>query len=157
MPLKLNYLIIMKKIKYIKFFVITLLAIVLILGLVDFALAGIISEGVNSFGSQVYGGGYTSPQQIAALIIQAVLTFLGIIFIALIIYGGFLYMTAMGESEKVKKGKNVIIYSVIGLIIILTAYAITNFVITNISNSAGGGVYGPGSGEEAPSPGGGTP
>ena len=152
MPLKFNYLLFMKKTKYLKFLAITLFAIVSSLGLVDYALAGVISEGVNSFGSQVYGGGYTPPQQIAALIIQAVLTFLGIIFVALIIYGGFLYMTAMGESEKVKKGKNVIIYSVIGLIIILAAYAITNFVVANLLNSAGGGVYGPGSGGSTGTP-----
>jgi hypothetical protein len=141
----------MKKLKYIKFFTVGLLAFVVIFGLVDFALAGKISEGVNSFGSKVYGGSYTPPQQIAALVIQAVLTFLGVIFIALIIYGGFLYMTAMGESDKVKKGKNVILYSVIGLVIILAAYAITSFVVSSISNSAGGGILG-GSGPQTPPP-----
>jgi hypothetical protein len=146
----------MKKLKYVKFFTVGLLAFVVIFGLVDFALAGKISEGVNSFGSQVYGGSYTPPQQIAALIIQAVLTFLGVIFIALIIYGGFLYMTAMGESDKVKKGKNVLLYSVIGLVIILAAYAITSFVVSSISNSAGGGILG-GSSPQTPPPSQGQP
>lgn len=132
----------MKKIKYLKFFICSLIASIYSLTLDKLAYAGKISEGVNQFGTQVYGGGYTPPQQIAALIIQGLLTFLAIIFVILIIYGGFLYMTAMGESDKVKKGKSVITYAVIGLIIIISAYAITRFVFDIALNTAGGGYSG---------------
>lgn len=110
----------------------------------NFALAGTISDTVNSFGGQVYGGSYTPPQQIAALIIHSVLTLLGIIFVALIMYGGFSIMTGQkeGKDKNINQGKNIIIYATIGLLIIIAAYSITTFVVTNLTNSAGGGVYG---------------
>jgi hypothetical protein len=90
--------------------------------------------------------GYDQSQKdyttIIANIIKTVLTLVGIIFIVLIIYGGFLYMTSASESEKVKKAKNTIIYSAIGLIIILAAYSITYFVSTMLE---AGGTTSPGS------------
>jgi hypothetical protein len=101
-------------------------------------LAFSISENVNKFGQQIYGGTPAPPQQIAAMIIKSLLTFLGIISVALILYGGFIYMTSGGEKEKVQKGKNIILYSVIGLVIILASYAIATFVFNAIINSVGG-------------------
>ncbi len=101
-----------------------------------------ISESVNSFGQHVYGGTYTPPQQIASLLIRTALTFLGIIAVILILYGGFLYMTAHGKEENVKKGKAIITYAVIGLLIIIAAYGIATLVFNVILNAAGGGVYG---------------
>ncbi|MBN1326016.1 hypothetical protein JW977_03510 [Candidatus Falkowbacteria bacterium] len=103
-----------------------------------------ISENVNSFGQQVYGGSYTSPQQIAAVLIRTALTILGIAAVILIIYGGFIYMTAQGKEDAVKKGKNIIYYAIIGLVIIISAYAITNFVFYVIINSSQGGIFAPG-------------
>lgn len=62
------------------------------------------------------------------VIIGSVLSFIGVIFMLLIIYGGILWMTAMGKENQVEKAKNIIIESIIGLIIILAAYAITSFI-----------------------------
>ena len=62
-------------------------------------------------------------------LINVFLTFLGIILLVLIIYAGFLWMTAGGDSAKTEKAKNIMINAVIGLIILLAAYAISNFVI----------------------------
>ena len=61
-------------------------------------------------------------------IINIVLSLLGIIFIILTVYGGFLYMTARGNEEQTKKALSIITQSVIGLIIVLSAYAISYFV-----------------------------
>jgi len=63
-------------------------------------------------------------------IINWVLGFLGIAAVILIIYGGILWMTSMGDDKGAKKGKEVIMNAVIGLAIILGAYVIVNFVIT---------------------------
>lgn len=105
-----------------------------------------ISENVNSFGQAVYGGTYTPPQSIAAVLIKTALTFLGVIAVILILYGGFIYMTARGKEESVKKGKAIITYAIIGLLIILSAYGITLLVFNVIINAAGGGLYVPPSG-----------
>ncbi|MEI8360565.1 MAG: hypothetical protein WCG01_00295 [bacterium] len=55
-------------------------------------------------------------------------SFLGVIFLCLAIYGGYLWMTAQGEEKKVAEAKDIIKRAVIGLIIVVSAYAITAFV-----------------------------
>ena len=64
-------------------------------------------------------------------IIKIVLGFLGIIFLALTVYAGVLWMTAAGNEEKVTKALDILKTSVIGLIIIVAAYSITYFVMVN--------------------------
>ncbi|MDP3043664.1 MAG: pilin [bacterium] len=64
-----------------------------------------------------------------AKIIQAALSFLGIVFLLLTIYGGYLWMTARGNEQQVEKAKNLLTAAVIGLIIVLAAYTISYFVI----------------------------
>ena len=70
-----------------------------------------------------------------ALVGQLINTFLGllgVVFLLLIVYGGFKWMNAQGAEEDVKKAKDTITQAVIGLVIIMAAYAISNFVIGNI-------------------------
>ncbi len=62
-------------------------------------------------------------------IIRTVLTLLAILFVALMVYGGYLWMTAGGNEESVKKAKTLITNSIIGLAIAFTAYAIGYFII----------------------------
>jgi hypothetical protein len=54
---------------------------------------------------------------------------LGIVFLLLTVYAGFLYLTARGDSDKVEHAKETLSRGVIGLIIISAAYAIATFVI----------------------------
>ena len=61
-------------------------------------------------------------------IINIALSLLGIIFVLLTIYGGIIFMTARGNEEQTQKAKSVIIQSIIGLIIVIGAYAISYFV-----------------------------
>jgi len=65
-------------------------------------------------------------------IIKIVLGFLGIVLIVIVIYAGFLWMTAGGEPDGVKKAKDWLTNAIIGLAIILSAYAITDFVISKL-------------------------
>jgi len=69
------------------------------------------------------------------------LSLVGVIFFALMIYAGFLWMTAQGKEEQAKKALDTIIACIIGLIIILAAYAITRFIFT--SAGVGGTVNDP--------------
>jgi len=73
-------------------------------------------------------------------IIRTLLGLLGIIFVVLMVYAGFLWMTARGESDQVDKAKDIIRQAIIGLIIIMLAYAITGFVVNAIVTATGSAV-----------------
>ncbi|MDP3836647.1 MAG: hypothetical protein Q8Q67_00900 [bacterium] len=82
------------------------------------------------------GGGYLpgiTVESLAGRIVTAIISLLGIIFVLFVIYGGFLYLTAAGNEEKTKKGRTIIVQSLLGLIIILSAYAISYFVINLVT------------------------
>jgi len=80
---------------------------------------------------------------ILAAVVQGFLGLLGVIFLILLIYGGYTWMTARGEEEKVEKAKDTIRRAIIGLAIIVAAFSITYFVFANLPGGVGGG--GPGS------------
>jgi len=66
------------------------------------------------------------------------LSLLGIIVLVIIIYGGFLWMTAGGNDERVGEAKKWIFGGIIGLVIILSSYAIAQFVISNLVSATTG-------------------
>lgn len=76
---------------------------------------------------------------VVAMVIKVFLGLLGIIFIILIIIAGFNWMTANGDEGKIEKAKKIISRAIIGLIIIVSAYAITKFVFTNLPGGGSGG------------------
>ena len=65
-------------------------------------------------------------------IVKFLLTFLGLIAVIIILYGGFQWMTAAGNEEKITSARGTLTAGLIGLVIILAAYAITAFVINQI-------------------------
>lgn len=65
-------------------------------------------------------------------IVNIILSFLGVLLLVYLIYAGFLWMTSGGDSKKADTAKTYIQNAVIGLIIILASFAISNFVITNL-------------------------
>ena len=65
-------------------------------------------------------------------IINVIIGILGVVAVVVIIFGGVQYMTSAGDSSKVKKAKDTILYGVIGLIVCILAAAIVNFVIRSI-------------------------
>ncbi len=66
-------------------------------------------------------------------VVRAVLSVVGTIFLVLTIYAGILWMTAQGEEEKAKKARDIITMAVIGLVIVMSAYAITYFVTNSLT------------------------
>ena len=70
----------------------------------------------------------STPQQIVGTVVGAVLSLLGVIFFLLIFYGGIRWMLAQGNEAEVEKAKQIIIAAVSGLVIVLSAYAITYFI-----------------------------
>jgi len=73
--------------------------------------------------------GALTPEQIISTVITALLSLLGVIFVALIVFSGFSWMIAGGDEQKVTKAKDMIRESLIGLVIVLGAYAVSYFVI----------------------------
>lgn len=64
-------------------------------------------------------------------IINVVIGVLGVVAVAVVIYGGFLFLTAQGDPGKIKKGKDSITWGIIGLIIALLSWSIINFVLSS--------------------------
>ncbi|OGF26200.1 hypothetical protein A2331_02000 [Candidatus Falkowbacteria bacterium RIFOXYB2_FULL_34_18] len=80
-------------------------------------------------------GGGDAIGGIIASLIKAFLSILGIIFLILVIYGGYKWMMARGSEQEVEAAKNIIQRAIIGLIIIVAAYAITAFVFTGLEDA----------------------
>ena len=70
-----------------------------------------------------------------ALIVALMITvIIGIIAVVMVILGGVSYATSQGDPGKVKKGKDTILYGIIGLVIAILAFAIVNFVLGALAN-----------------------
>ena len=65
-------------------------------------------------------------------IIRTILTLLGVVVLVLVVYAGFLWMTAGGDPEKEKTAKTMLTNAIIGLALILAAYAISDFVVSKL-------------------------
>lgn len=83
------------------------------------------------------GLGNEDPRTMAAGVINVVLGFIGIIAVVIILLGGFKWMTAGGNEDKIGEAKGLITSGVIGLIIILMSWAIAKFVIDLIYQKTG--------------------
>lgn len=95
------------------------------------------TEKNTNLGTVAEDAGYNPGQEntfdnIVATIIKAALSLLGVIFIALTVYAGYLWMTARGDEATAAKAKNILTMAIIGLVIVVLAYAISIFVITKL-------------------------
>lgn len=80
----------------------------------------------------------SDPRAIVGRIIQIVLSLLGVITLGLMIYAGFLWMTSGGEEEKIRSAKNILKNAIIGLVIILSSWAITTFLLSKLMGAISG-------------------
>ena len=78
------------------------------------------------------GSGTQDVRVTIATIVKSAMSLLGIVAVLIILYGGFKWMTSQGSEEGVGEAKKIIIAGIIGLVIILMAYAIASFVISNL-------------------------
>lgn len=88
------------------------------------------------------GLGRTDPRIVVGRVINVSLGLLGTLFVGLTVYAGFLWMTAGGNEDQVGKAKKILYTSIIGLIIILSAYSISNFVLRSLYGASTGQTYG---------------
>ena len=76
-----------------------------------------------------------SPQKLIGRIINSVLGIVGSLALLMFVFGGLTWMTSSGNPEKIQKGKNIIVWAAIGLVIVFFAYGITRFLIVGIRGS----------------------
>ena len=81
------------------------------------------------------GLGNTDPREMAGSVINIFLGFLGVIAVLIILYGGFKWMTAGGNEDGISEAKKMIAAGIIGLVIILSAFGIAQFVINALYNA----------------------
>jgi hypothetical protein len=121
-----------------KIFLTILFSIILIFPIAVLAQVNIgVGEG-GYLGKAGQAAGYdpntseTTFSSTLGLVVRMLLSFSGVIFMSLTVYAGFLWMTARGEEAKVEKAQSILRASIIGLIITVGAYSITNFVVPRI-------------------------
>jgi hypothetical protein len=89
------------------------------------------SAGTKS-GYQVGQSADAGVVNVIIAVINMALALTGVIFLAFLVYAGYIWMIAHGNSDQVEKAKSTITHAVIGLAIVLASYAISNFVVPAI-------------------------
>lgn len=107
----------------------------IIFNAIRFGLLGGSTAEQKTIGGVPVTVGTTTGATLFTSSIQWIIGIAGVVALIFIVYGGILYMTANGESGKVKKAKDTILYASIGLIIVALAEAITGFVTAKINEA----------------------
>lgn len=105
----------------------------------SFGVAGNKSPDLGLQFPAASGLGNTDVRITAAKIIRVAMSLLGIMAVCIILFGGFTWMTAGGNDEQVGEAKKWIFSGIIGLVIILSAYALATFVINALVNATTSG------------------
>lgn len=129
-----------------RFFVKSLVAVAAVVVLawiiapaVSLAASSTDTFGLNPINDTVQLGG-SDLRVTVARVIKAILSGLGVIALGIVLYGGFVFMTAGGNEDKVATAKKILINGVIGLVIIMSAWGITTFVLSKLSEATGSGM-----------------
>ena len=91
----------------------------------DCAQAGVIINNPDECSTQ-------DLNVIVRQIINTVIFVVGMVAVIMIIIGGVNYATSQGDATKVKRGKDTILYGIIGLVVVLLSFAIVNFVLSGL-------------------------
>lgn len=111
---------------------------VLLIGGFILAAKGVSAESLLDQVGKQDGVPKTELPVLIANIIKIVLGLVGIVLVILIIWAGILWMTAGGEEKNVTKAKGMLSNAIIGLVIIVLAYTIAQFVTTQLNKAVGG-------------------
>lgn len=103
-----------------------------------------IQGGLNkAAGTAGFGTTPPSVPEIIGRLIQAVLGFIGVLLLVYLLYGGFRWMTAGGDTKKVDDARSILKNAVIGIVIVAASFAISGFVLQQLQTvftSGSGGV-----------------
>ena len=105
-------------------------------------LAAADTTALQGLGVAGKAAGFNDQLAITTLVgngINLALSLSGILLVCFIVYAGFLYLTAAGNPDTVKKAKSLLINAVIGIVIVVSAYALATFVLDAVVKSVTGG------------------
>ncbi|MBU1348625.1 pilin [Patescibacteria group bacterium] len=107
------------------------------------ALGSTLQKGLTNAAPDDLKTGETNLPLLIGNLIGGLMSLIGAILFVYLLYGGFRWMTAGGDEKKVKEATDVIKNAIIGLLIIVLAYAIATFVITEVGKAASSAPTGP--------------
>jgi cytochrome bd-type quinol oxidase subunit 2 len=121
-----------------KYLIICIIIISLFLSLPGFALA----QGSNlEDGLILFEDNTILPtaniEAVIAKLINAALTLAGLVLVGIFLYGGTVWMLALGDETKVQKAKSAMVQGVIGLLVIVMSYSIANWILTALNSATG--------------------
>lgn len=96
---------------------------------------GAMTGNLGIFFSKSFYKNPVNPSQAIAMLILFLLSLIGLIFVLLMIYGGFRWLTAQGNQGQVDEARAVIINAVLGAIVVFSAYSIVSFFLKNLAVS----------------------
>lgn len=76
---------------------------------------------------------FSDARQVIGFAINVLMSFIGAIMFALVVYGGVLWMTAQGNGEKIDKAKNIIIWAALGVAAMMVSYVVVQYVFTELT------------------------
>ena len=97
---------------------------------------------LESFAEQA---GFSTTADITVIIarlIRTAISFVGVVTVVFLVYGGFVMMTAGGDVERVKKAKKIITNAIIGLLLVFLSFAIVSFILGALVTATGGDISG---------------
>ena len=122
---------------------------IILLATVVLVLLAVVFLSINATLAQtdIYGVNYSTDVGLSSVdirvsivkIVRVILGILGVIALAIILYGGFVWMTSHGDSAQVEKAKKILLNAVIGLIIIFLAFSIVQYIFKVLEDGAAGG------------------
>ena len=80
--------------------------------------------------------GETDPRLILGNLVKAIFSIVGSLALLMVVYGGVLWITSRGETKQVQKGKDILTWCFLGLVIMTSAYVIINAVITGLTTGS---------------------
>ena len=92
-----------------------------------------VSEGINTATtSEMKGKSIDGKDGLIKTVVNVLLWAVGILSVIMIIFSGLRYITSAGDASKTKSAQSTLIYSVVGLIVAIMAWAIVNMVINRL-------------------------
>lgn len=92
-----------------------------------------VSDGINTATtSEMKGKSIDGDKGLIKTVVNVLLWAVGILSVIMIIFSGFRYITSAGDASKTKSAQSTLIYSVVGLIVAIMAYAIVNMVTNRL-------------------------
>lgn len=124
-----------------RYTIISLVAVFLFLFTFNFVLAQSVGNQLDPAPTRGSGSGLPNPlgendpRAIIGNIIRAALGIVGSLALAVFIYGGFTWVISAGNDDKIKKGKDMIIWATLGLAVIFASYALVTFIIGAVAGT----------------------